>query len=737
MSEQLIDAFYTALGQMQLEQCQELLQTLKERARHAPDLKNWHTYLSGVLANECEHDWAKGERIFVSLLETDLESSLHQRVLIALGVTYRRQGRWHEALDIYGQCLDILDQPDQAIDRAKVWKNMAIVFDQGFTQGELGDQALYQAAGCCQFALDAIHALEHPDENTLWLEATTWNTLGLVQRSLGDWPQAMSCFEQFIALSRALDNQYGLGAASHNLGEVLQRQGAPKWPEARQAYLQALEIYRESGDADGEIDVLANLGFLYQEMGDYAQASSCYGRAIHLIEALRAGVSTQEARAGFFATMVDTYANAVLLCLETGERERAFDLVERARSRAFLDTLAADSHNLSPDVEAATMPLAEVQAALPADALLLEYFTTGLEEVRLGPMSSRQGVQRHRFPPARTLAFAVTRDQIQIYDTGLSPNDLLPRQLDSVIERHFMDARIRHALYDHLIAPVVPLLEGKRRLYLVPHGPLHYIPFQALLAADGETLLCQDGPELVYAPSATILFRRRQKTAGPAAAACLAIGYNGDDEIRLRFAEQEARHVCRQIGGQAIAGPQLKKTTLYERAANYRMLHFSCHGTFNPQAPLTSALHLAPNEQLTALDVMAHLHLSCDLVTLSACESGLSRIRRGDELVGLMRAFLYAGARALVSTLWRVDERSTCILMERFYQEIQAGTNPARALKRAQLYLKNLTRKEAMEALAPRLGKEMANAEKQTGEEKDERLFADPFYWAPFILVGE
>ena len=121
-------------------------------------------------------------------------------------------------------------------------------------------------------------------------------------------------------------------------------------------------------------------------------------------------------------------------------------------------------------------------------------------------------------------------------------------------------------------------------------------------------------------------------------------------------------------------------------------------------------MHLAPAERLTAEDVLNHLHLECDLVTLSACESGLSRVRRGDELVGLMRAFMYAGAPALVSTLWRVDDQSTHLLMEKFYQEVQAGTGFAEALKRAQLYLKNLSHPE--------------------------KVFSEPAYWAAFILTG-
>jgi CHAT domain-containing protein len=460
----------------------------------------------------------------------------------------------------------------------------------------------------------------------------------------------------------------------------------------------------------------------------------------------------------------------VLLCLEAGYEARAFDYVERARSRAFLDVLTARSPELSRAMAAAPMTLAEVQAALPADALLIEYFATGLVEAQ----DDRAAPQRHRFPPARTLIFAVTRDGVQVHDAGLLPNDLLPRQLDSVVERHFLEPDIRRALYDRLIAPVEGLIQGRRRLYLVPHGPLHYIPFQALIAPDGETLLREECPPLIYGPSAAILFRHRREKSGHAPVSCLALGYNGAGETRLRFAEEEARQIARQTGGQVLTGPLPKKDALYSQAADYQVLHFSCHGEFAPETPLASALHLAPDEALTALDVLEHLRLRCDLVTLSACESGLSRVRRGDELVGFLRAFMHAGTPALLSTLWRVDERSTLILMERFYQQVQRGMDFPEALKGAQLYLKGLTRKQALNVLARLLADKILHPvtpvgesrsespapvavsqqagaylkglatkgggdsdETSLGEKDDDRVFADPYYWAPFVLVGD
>src|SRR5262249_28674402 len=147
------------------------------------------------------------------------------------------------------------------------------------------------------------------------------------------------------------------------------------------------------------------------------------------------------------------------------------------------------------------------------------------------------GAQRHRFPPPKTLFFAITRDSIQTHDANLSPNDLRPSQLNNVVERHFLDPAIRRMLYDRLIAPVAEILAGKTCVSRAPHGPLHYIPFQALLALDGRPLLRDDGPRLSYAPSAPLLLRLVSQVPNYAQGPCLALGFNGTGANRLFFAE--------------------------------------------------------------------------------------------------------------------------------------------------------------------------------------------------------
>ncbi len=702
----LIDGFFAALKLRDLDQCETVLTRLQALAREQARYRPWRIYLSGILVSERDHDWVQAERIFNSVLQADPEPALEGRALMALGNVCKYQGGWQRAVRAYKDALALFEQLNRPIDQVKSWKQIAIAYRRGYTRGDFPPEVLEQAVAHCRMALDVLEST--PDPALDWLKGSVWNTLGLLHRDLGDWDEAIACYQRDLSICRALDDRFGMGLSYGNLGEVYQRRGQETCSKALQSYQNALTIIREFDDRYEEVEALANLGFLYQEMDRHEEALDCYEQALGLIERLRAGLSSETGRAGFFATVSETYAHAILLGLKMGRVRWAFDLVERARARAFLDILAARSLDLARRMEAPTRSLDDVQAALPADGALIEYFATGLIESvdrSHARHTDTRRPERHRFPPSKTLIFAVTRDRIEVHDAQISPNDLRPHWLDNVVECHFLAPRIRRVLYDKLVEPVAHLFRDMRKIYLAPHGPLHYVPFQALLASDGQLLLCDEGPQLIYAPSATVLLSGESRGASSARGSCLAIGYNSDGEAQLRFAEEEARRVAQQTGGETLLGQSPKKETVFNQAANYRLLHISCHGEFSPADPLSSFLRLAPDETLTAMEVLHNLNLQSDLATLSACESGLSRVRRGDELIGFMRAFLYAGASALLVTLWRADERSTLILMERFYQEIQAGVEFAEALRRAQCYLRNLTR------------------------------FSDPYYWAPFILI--
>ncbi len=728
--QNLVEKYLSALQRNDIQTCEQLLLLLQQEALTTKSASQWCDYCRALLLNERDNDWAEAERILRRVWLGEPPIDLSGRVLIALGVTQEYLGRWPEAIQTYKQALALFQSLQQPIDQAKILKNMAIVYERGFTSGDFDADVLPEALACCRHALSILSKCETETMEFRWLEGSVWNTEGLIYRDRREWTQALQCFQKDLEFCQASDDLDGIARSLNNQGEIHHRLGDSIQAEA--CFQRALQSFIELDESYEAADVLSNLGLLHQDHNDLPAAIDCYCRSVDLREKIRAGISSDEARAAFFATTLDAFDHLCLLYLAAGETGKAFETVERARARAFLDLLDSGGATLARNVESVPLGLAEIQSHLPPQALLLEYYTTGLLETRPGRAVDDDAFLRHRFPAAKVLVFAVTRDQIRFHEVQISPNALRPQRLEHVVERHFLQPLIRRKLYQELLAPFDLLLRQSQVCYLIPHGPLHYIPFQALLSAGGDTFLRSSGPCLAYAPSASILFRSMPVQPPRLTVPCLAIGYNSQGATRLRFAEGEAAHVARLSGGQALLGEIPKKEAFFQQAANYRWLHFACHADFAPLSPLDSSLNIGPDEKITTLDILQNLHLSGSLVVLSACESGLSRVRRGDELVGFTRAFLSAGASNLVLTLWRVDDLSTRLLVEKLYQGILNGEDIAHALKSAQVYLQNLPAQEARAWLkdSPEWQDRLAKMD------PEHKIFADPYYWAAFIVVG-
>ena len=165
-------------------------------------------------------------------------------------------------------------------------------------------------------------------------------------------------------------------------------------------------------------------------------------------------------------------------------------------------------------------------------------------------------------------------------------------------------------------------------------------------------------------------------------------------------------------------------------------LHFACHAWFNHEFPLESYLQTGEGERLTALEVMEGWRLRAQLVTLSACQTGVSRVLRGDEPMGLIRSFLYAGAKAVLVTQWPVEDLPTCLLMIRFYQAVISTARPdlSRGLLTAQRWLSALTAAEAQEFMV-HYGIPLAEDEGLLKLPHSQRPFQHPRFWAAFKLV--
>jgi CHAT domain-containing protein len=345
--------------------------------------------------------------------------------------------------------------------------------------------------------------------------------------------------------------------------------------------------------------------------------------------------------------------------------------------------------------------LTDLRETLQPGETVVEYFTTG-EEISAF-IASGDGIQVMRRIAARSEVeqlLAAFRFQIEKFNYG-------PRYVDA----HFGHLRraankVLEALYSLIVEPLEATLNGQS-LIVIPHGELHYVPFHALY--DGARYLT-DRFDISYAPSAAVLRLCRNKHAA-AQHEDLKTGALDDDLlVAVGVAEAGTPNIEQEIDSLSALFPNTVKLTgdkatlanLLELAPRARFLHLASHGYFRRDNPMFSFLKLAGGKLhfYSLLD----LKLTADMVTLSACHTGVNKVFPGDELHGLVRGFLYAGSPSVVASLWAVNDLSTAELMGEMYSQLRAGATKRSALRRAQLRIKD--------------------------------AYGHPYYWAPFVLMG-
>src|SRR5262249_45023965 len=315
-------------------------------------------------------------------------------------------------------------------------------------------------------------------------------------------------------------------------------------------------------------------------------------------------------------------------------------------------------------------------------------------------------------------------------------------------------------LYKVLIQPALPHIRGKE-LIIVPHDVLHYLPFQALLAPDGQYLI--EKYPINYLSSASLMqFTQEKRKAKGELSSLLAQGGNiltfgnpdlGDPNKSLAFAGIEAKEI-KNLYPQSTIYLETEASEEKAKALSSQndIIHFASHAELSEDDPLTSAILLAKSDKedgrLEVREIFG-MDLKASLVVLNACETGLGKLSSGDELVGLTRAFIYAGTPSVVASLWNVEDSSTAQLMASFYKNLKTMSK-VEALRQAQLGL--IRGSLSSELLARRaiggVGKlgEASNLQAVSSESslssssRSDSIFVStshPYFWGPFILVGE
>ena len=604
----------------------------------------------------------------------------------------------------------------------------AMRFDDGDGQEEnlvnLGDARL--RLGQPAKAIEYLRrALKLADATTYSMATSAaLRGLGLAESRLGHMPAAMEWYTRALDLAAKSKLPVEEAQALELLGRSDVRMG--RVAEARTRFEEAVKTGDAIGSAEVALAARRGLASLALRAGNWHEARDTLQTAIQHLEQMRATVPTPELRTSYLRDRAGVYED-MLYTLERLDRaepaadwaREAFGYAERARARAFLEMLA-ESRTLSAQTAA---PLDAANAQTQAvDTTTLEY-ALGDRISLLWVVTSRQ-IRMLRLPPR-----PVIEKQIRAF------RDLIASPLGPGTDLNRWRAAAGN-LWTSLLGPAGADVSRSAKWVIVPDGVLHYLPFEALVSPAGRCVV--EDHTVVYAASSSALAALRQsRYFTPSGKELLAYGDpdlgSGDGTLpavvrsvyrSAGFGLGPLPNTRREIQSIASVFPPSQSVVRLGAAATesslkqsdltqYRRLHFATHAVMDERSPARSGVVLTLNDPggedgILRMSEIAKLKLNADVVVLSACRTGLGALVRGEGLVGLTRAFQYAGASRVVVSLWEVDDAATADLMQAFYSAMGRGRSPGEALRAAKAGM--------LTAGAP--------------------TYRHPYYWAPFVLAG-
>ncbi|MGH9871454.1 MAG: CHAT domain-containing tetratricopeptide repeat protein [Pyrinomonadaceae bacterium] len=584
--------------------------------------------------------------------------------------------------------------------------------------------------------------------------------LALAERSLGHLEIARVQAQKAADIGRATQAQPIEGEALCALGEIARSGGHHE--EALQSFAAARTLGTTTGNPELSWRVEFGRGQSLESLNQNEAALEAYRAAIKIIEEVRSELREERFRAGYIEDKYQVYVALVELLLKLGRADEAFLFAEKLRARSYLDLLSRGQKPLSNpaqrqaestlknrikqlqqnlDAETAKPPpdqrrqVVELFSRELVDAERnYESFIDDLRSNESGNAAARslnaptgREVEEKLSAGTALIEYVLAEKSLSIFVLRADGLRAMTVPIDAVnlqsrvellrnlmLRNHTEEWKLpAEKLYEVLIAPVEAAgwLRGIERLYLVPHAILHYLPFAALRQnANGRERLLIDKFVLGYLPAAAALVKGGRSTGKSNSILAMA-----PSTARLQFTEQESRSVATFFPRehQLLLGSRATESSFKNLAGHYDVIHLATHGYFNKLNPLLSGVLLEPDSQNDGrLEVheIFDLQLHAQLVTLSACDTALgsgyfAEVPAGDDIVGLTRAFLFAGSPSVLATLWEVNDLSAVRFMRGFYGH-RGKSDKAAALAKVQ--------------------REM----RRSG------VYRHPYYWAAFLMEG-
>ncbi len=586
-----------------------------------------------------------------------------------------------------------------------------------------------------------------------WAMAYDYRNKALTLLQMGRAKEAVPLFVKAKDEAHAIGNLINEAKALLGLGEAYL---AVQNTDAEKAFRDALSLSEAMQIRETQWRAVFGLAKLNLEQ-DPDAAEKLLKKAVDIIEAMRAEIKIEQLKESFVDNKSSVYETLVSVLINKGKTIEAFEVAERSRARNFIDLLGNQQLSFGNAIDQKSyekqkslrrrMDETRMLLARSQDKAEQEIYKTNLKNltneyddlmldiqarnpelasmITVSPLNAEDLVDKldnnvallaYYVLPKEILCWKITHkgsggdaENITLYRTPLGRDSFGQAILDyrrMIQNLEPLEIQSKE-LSTWLLSQVLPDLDGITKLGIIPHGPLHYLSFSTLF--DGEKYLIDDF-SIFYLPSASVwdyTLSRRFKTKN---VKVLAIGNPdlGDPLFNLPFAEHEVEAIKWNFPEiTVLKGDKATEEWVDEHISEYGIIHMASHGEFDAVNPLFSAIKLSKDDNqdgnLEAAEVFG-LKINADMVVLSACQTGLGKITKGDDVIGLNRAFFYAGTHTIVSSLWRVSDVATAVLIKDFYRQYLAH-NKADSLRNAMLHVKS--------------------------------RYPHPGYWGAFTLVGD
>ncbi|MEQ9359471.1 CHAT domain-containing protein, partial [Coleofasciculus chthonoplastes] len=711
-----------------------------------------------------------------------------------IGSVYDTIGQPQQALDYYNQALPIFQEVGDLSGEAAILNNIGSVYDTiGQPQqaldyynqalpirrevsdlsGEAGTLnnigAVYDTIGQPQQALDYYNqALPIFQEvGDLSGVATTLNNIGAVYDTIGQPQQALDYFNQALPIRREVDDFSGEAATLNNIGLVYNDIG--QLQQALDYFNQALPIFQEVGERSGVATTLNNIGAVYDTIEQPQQAISNLKQAITITLEMRRGL-LRENRQSFLRNKPGRVITLTNLLIDQNQPEKAFEWinlystaeladytrlidaqVSNTKAQKSLDQWNQKNQQLEilrqqlqanfseersrqfREFEAQVNQEAEdISRQYPEVAELLETTPDDIEKLQASIPDGTVVIQpvlltNIKDVPNNIAIFILTKDQpITVKKVPVDPD-----KLDTLITDYREILQNRYAtgfrdrgseLYDLLIRPIEDQIQAlyPSKIAIIATGKLRYIPFETLYNRDTGKFLIEDYP-INYFTRLSVNSLQLTDTENSPSLQIGALGLGNpipEEPYNLPGAEAEIKNLPNLLPGSEIyLGNDATVERFKYHASRFPVIHLATHGCFESEGCCLGEeedcngvrrIDMEPNTLLFADEPFnianaARLGMkNTELLILSACQTALREESDGREIAGIAYLFERAGAKAVMASLWNAEDETTSEIMTQFYQNLNQGMSKGEALRQAKL----------------------------------QQIDRHPFYWSPFILIG-